>query len=195
MKITEKFKVLTVVAIALLFAQNTNAQETTATENKATNYDQGFRLGFGLNGGYVFDDPYELAIGGDVRLQYDLNKRYSLTLTTGYNHFFVDGKNFDGSSNDLGFIPAKAGFKAFFWEDQFYAMGEAGAAFAVSKNFDNTSLILSPSIGYANKYIDISLRYEYYSDFPIIKTSSVFGGSTAEGTGQLALRLAYGFKL
>jgi heme exporter protein D len=127
MKITEKFKVLTVVAIAMLFAQNTNAQETTATENKATNYDQGFRLGFGLNGGYVFDDPYELAIGGDVRLQYDLNKRYSLTLTTGYNHFFVDGKNFDGSSNDLGFIPAKAGFKAFFWEDQFYAMGEAGA--------------------------------------------------------------------
>jgi hypothetical protein len=28
----------------------------------------------------------------------------------------------DGS--DLGFIPAKAGFKAFIWNDEFYVMGE-----------------------------------------------------------------------
>lgn len=183
MKIKEKMKTLTVIAIALFFAQNATAQEI---ENKATNYDQGFRLGFGVGGGYVFDDPYDFALGGDVRLQYDLSKRYSLTLTTGFTNLFVNGKN-----NDLGFIPAKAGFKAFFWEDQFYAMGEAGAGFAVTNNYDQTTLILSPSIGYATKYIDISLRYEHYSDFPALKSN----GAVGEGTGQLGVRIAYAFKL
>jgi hypothetical protein len=44
-------------------------------------------------------------------------------------------------------------------------MGEAGAAFAVTNDYKQTSLILAPSIGYATKYIDVSLRYEHYSDF------------------------------
>jgi hypothetical protein len=43
-------------------------------------------------------------------------------------------------------------------------MGEAGAAFAVTNDYKQT-LILAPSIGYATKYIDVSLRYEHYSDF------------------------------
>jgi hypothetical protein len=46
-----------------------------------------------------------------------------------------------------------------------YVMGEAGAAFAVTNDYNQTSLILAPSIGYATKYIDVSLRYEHYSDF------------------------------
>jgi hypothetical protein len=37
-------------------------------------------------------------------------------------------------------------------------MGEAGAAFAVT-DYNQTSLILAPSIGYATKYIDVSLRF------------------------------------
>jgi hypothetical protein len=187
MKITSNFKTLFTFAVAIFFAAQANAQDT---ENKATNYDQGFRLGFGLNGGYVFDDPYEYAIGGDVRLQYDLSKRYSLTLTTGFTNLFIDGDD-----NDLGFIPAKAGFKGFWWKDQFYAQAEVGAGFAVTNDWDQTSLILSPSIGYANKNFDISLRYEYYNDFPIVTNTSVFGGTTNEGTGQIGLRIAYGFKL
>lgn len=191
-----KIKTLSVIAIAAFFSQVTTAQTTTPTATeKATNYDQGFRLGFGVTPGYVFDEPYEFALGGDVRLQYDLSKRYSITLTTGFTNLFVDGKRFDGSGNDLGFIPVKAGFKAFFWEDQFYAMGEAGAGFAVTNKYDDTTLIVSPSIGYANKYFDISLRYEYYADFPIYNTASVFGGTVNKGTGQLGLRIAYGFKL
>jgi len=185
MKISPKIKTLSALFVAIIFSATATAQTATA-ENKATNYDQGFRLGFGVSGGYVFDDPYELALGGDIRLQYDLSKRNSLTLTTGFTNLFIDGDN-----NDLGFIPVKAGFKAFVWEDRFYAMAEAGAAFAVTNNYDETSLILAPSIGYANDYIDISLRYEFYNDFPIIKNSGVIG----EGTGQLGLRVAYGFKL
>ena len=205
MKITAKIRT-TAIAIAI-FAVNANAQTTTTTttraDNKATNYDQGFRLGFGLSGGYVFDDPYVAAAGGDVRLQYDLSKRYSITLTTGFTNLFTDNKFKDigfsapnqGRYRDLGFIPVKAGFKGFFWKDSFYAMGEAGAGFAVTNKYDQTSLILAPSIGYANKYFDISIRYEYYNDFPITNNSFTFPYKQAEGTGQLGLRIAYGFRL
>ena len=179
MRVSKKIKALFVFAI--LFANNLQAQDT-----KATNYDQGFKLGIGINAGYVFQDPYDFALGADARLQYDLSKRYSLTLTTGFSNLFVSGKK-----NDLGFIPAKAGFKAFIWNDQFYVMGEIGAAFAVTNDYDKTSMILAPSIGYATKYIDLSLRYENYSDFPKLNNN----GTVGEGVGQLAVRIAYGFKL
>ena len=107
MKTTEKIKIALVFAISMMFATNSNAQET----QPAKNYDQGFRLGIGLNAGYAAHDPYKLALGADARLQYDLSKRYSVTLTTGFTNLFVS--KVDGS--DLGFIPAKAGFKAFVW--------------------------------------------------------------------------------
>lgn len=191
MKIKGTFKNLLLAAAFLFSATAIHAQ----TElEKATNYDQGFRLGFGISGGYMLNPSNAVstnlfsgpAVGGDVRLQYDLSKRLSITLTTGYNHFFVE-KNLKDLSfpeySDVGQIPVKAGFKAFFWEDQFYALGEAGAGFTVSKNnpfAEKTTVILSPGIGWANKYIDLSLRYEHYTEYE---------------TGQVALRLAYGFKL
>jgi hypothetical protein len=176
---TKKFKIALIFAISLLFAGNTNAQD-------AKSYDQGFRLGFGLNAGYATQDPYKLALGADARLQYDLTKRYSLTLTTGFTNLFVSEPG-----SDLGFIPAKAGFKAFIWNDQFYLLGEAGAAFAVTNGNNQTSLLLAPGIGYATKYIDISVRYEHYNNFE--RTNS--NGSMGEGVGQVGVRLAYGFKL
>lgn len=194
MKTTGKIKMLFVFAIAMMFANNVQAQETT---KEATNYDQGFRLGFGANAGYSTNDPYKLSLGADVRGQYDLSKRYSLTLTTGYTNLFVSKADaFPGQTEgkDLGIIPAKAGFKAFVWNDQFYVMGEAGAAFAVS-NVDNTrdktSLLLSPSIGYATKYIDISLNYTHYNHFDRLNNN----GSIERGVGQVGVRLAYGFQL
>jgi hypothetical protein len=70
---------------------------------------------------------------------------------------------------------AKAGFKAFVWNDEFYVMGEAGAAFAVTNDYKQTSLILAPSIGYATKYIDVSLRYEHYSDFRKMNNNGTIG--------------------
>jgi hypothetical protein len=182
MKTTTKIKTLLLLATAAFYSNTVSAQE-----NPATNYDQGFRLGIGLNAGYATQDPYKLALGADVRLQYDLSQRYSLTLTTGYTNLFVS----KADGNDLGFIPAKAGFKAFIWEDQFYVMGEAGAAFAVSNGYNKTSLLLSPSIGYATKYIDISVGYEHYSDFDRINNNGTLG----KGVGQVGVRLAYGFKL
>ncbi|TRX31115.1 hypothetical protein FNW52_19285 [Flavobacterium sp. ZT3R18] len=169
MKITEKIKVLFVFAIALLFANNSQAQET-------KNYEQGFRVGIGLNGGLpTNNDTYDWSLGGDVRLQYDFSKKTSVTLTTGFTNLFIDP-----NVNDLGFIPVKAGFKAFVWEDQFYIMGEVGGGFAVTNGYDENTYIWSPGIGYVNKAIDVSLRYEAYTEYD---------------TDQIALRVAYGFKL
>lgn len=183
MKTTKEINFVLVLAILLMFATNSNAQETQA----ATNYDQGFRLGFGLNAGYAAHDPYKLALGADARIQYDLSKRHSITLTTGFTNLFVSER--DGT--DLGFIPAKAGFKAFVWDDQFYVMGEAGAAFAVTNGNNETSFLLAPSIGYATKYVDISLRYELYNDFARLNNN----GTSGKGLGQVGVRLAYGFDL
>ena len=169
--------VFTTLAIVLGIA-TTSAQEV-------QNYDQGFRLGVGINGGLPLDNPYDFSLGADARLQYDLSQKYSLTLTTGFSNMFLSGDN-----NDLGYIPAKAGFKAFVLKDQLYLMGEVGAAFAVTNGYNDTSLLLSPAIGYATDKIDISLRYEHFNDFPVIKNDVV-----KDGLGQISLRLAYGFKL
>lgn len=184
MKMTGKIKMLFVFAIAMMFVSNVKAQETT---KETTNYGKGFRLGFGVNTGYATNDPYKLALGADARVQYDLSKRSSLTLTTGFSNLFVSKA--DGP--DLGFIPAKAGFKAFVWNNQFYVMGEVGAAFAVTNHYNKTSLLLSPSIGYASKHIDISVHYERYSDFAKVNDN----GSIGKGIGQVGARLAYGFEL
>ena len=179
MKIAGKIKLALVFTMALFFGSQAQAQET--------NYDQGFRLGVGINGGYATNDPYKLVLGGDIRGQYDLSKRYSLTLTTGFTNLFVSKAN----GPDLGFIPAKAGFKAFVWNNQFYVMGEAGAAFAVTNGYHKTSLLLSPTLGYATKYVDISVHYEHYSDFRKMNNNVANG----KGVGQVGVRLAYGFKL
>jgi hypothetical protein len=142
---------------------------------KNDGYEGGFRLGFGLNGGITTGDYFNFGLGGDVRLQYDLTQRTSLTLTTGYTHLFGDNE-----VPDLGFIPAKAGFKAFVWEDSFYVLGEVGAGFAVTNDYNETTFLWAPGIGYANDIIDLSVRYEGTNDFH---------------TDQIALRIAYGFKL
>lgn len=171
-----------IVLSAFLFQVNfVIAQEQQPVEN----YDQGFRLGFGLNARAPLQNPYEMSLGADARIQYDFTKKTSLTLTTGFTNLFVEG-----DANDLGYIPAKLGFKAFVLKDKFYLMGEAGAAFAVTNNYDKTSFLWSPSIGYATNKIDISLKYENFNDFPIIRNNVV-----ENGLGIVSLRLAYGFKL
>ena len=161
------------LAAMVTFGTASYAQEgASSTEN----YDQGFRLGFGLNAGAVTGDFFNFALGGDARLQYDMSERTSLTLTTGYTHLFAEEDEID----DLGFIPAKVGFKGFIWGDRFYLLGEVGAGLAVTGDYDETTFLWSPGLGYANDVIDLSLRYEGMGDFQ---------------TDQIALRLAYGFKL
>jgi hypothetical protein len=69
-------------------------------------------------------------------------------------------------------------------------MGEIGGAFSVTKAYNDNSMLFCPSVGYATKYVDISLRYEFLKDFPIIKESAA-----NEGLAQLMVRFAYGFDL
>lgn len=183
MKTSVKIKGLMIAAFAAL-TFNANAQDK--PENPAAaNYNQGWRLGFGLNAGVMTDDAYDWALGGDVRLQYDFNRRVSVTLTSGFTNLFVGDEG-----KDLGFIPVKGGFKVFWWEDQFYVLAEAGAAIPVTNDYSDTvdtSFLVSPGIGWANDILDVSLRYEHYNAFPT--------GDGDKGVGQVALRLAYGFRL
>ena len=171
MKNVKKISGLLLLTGLFLFSIHASAQDKKTPEN----YDQGFRLGFGLNGGLPTNNVYNWSLGADARIQYDFTKKTSIALTTGFTNLFIGD-----DVKDLGFIPVKAGFKAFVWEDQFYVLGEVGAGIAVTNGYNDTTFLWAPGIGYANKYVDISLRYEDYKKFE---------------TGQLALRLAYGFKL
>lgn len=171
MKMATTIKGLLLAAIITLGTSAFAQQKAPATAN----YNQGFRVGFGLNAGAATGDYFNWALGADARLQYDFTKRTSITLTTGFTNLFGDN-----DIPDLGFIPVKAGFKAFVWDDEFYVLGEVGAGFSVTNNYDKTTFLWAPGIGYATKYIDISVRYEAMDDF---------------NANQIALRLAYGFRL
>lgn len=179
--ITNHSKILTLLIAAFFLSNPTRAQE-----KETENFDQGFRLGFGINSGYAFQEPYHFSYGADMRIQYDLSERFSITLTSGYTNITISGND-----NDLAFIPVKAGYKTFVWANKFYAMGEIGAAIGTTDTYRKTSVIVSPSVGYANKFFDISVRYENYADFPNEKDN----GSTGDGLGLVSLRLAYGFQL
>lgn len=187
---TLNFKGLMLSAL-LMVGATSFAQDITGSPSQEVNeFQQGFRLGFGINAGLPVNDDFDafsFALGGDVRLQYDLTRKGSVTLTTGYNHFFGETRTVstpfgtvEADVEDLGFIPVKLGFKYFVWEDRFYVAGEAGAGFPVTNGYNETAFLYSPGFGYANDMIDISLRYEGSNDFHV---------------DQLALRFAYGFKL
>ncbi|MEW5676162.1 hypothetical protein ABGT15_07600 [Flavobacterium enshiense] len=170
MRTAKKILGLTLTATAMLLSTTISAQETTETKAKPE-YLHHWRLGYGLNGGIPTKESYKFSLGADARLQYDFTTKTSIAATTGYTHLF-------STDDDTGFIPAKLGFKAFLG-NQFYVLGEAGGAFGIQKELGN-SFLWAPGIGVATKHIDVSLRYENYNDY---------------NTGQISLRLAYGYKL
>ncbi|MEK6493214.1 hypothetical protein [Myroides odoratimimus] len=166
-KLTKKIS-LTVFALSAILV----AMPAAAQKKDKPYYPRGFRVGFGLNGGMPLDSKYDAALGVDARIQYDVSQKTSFTLTSGYTHLF------NGDEGDLGLVPIKAGFKQFL-NKNIYAMGELGAGIGTHSGMGNT-FIWSPSIGFANRYVDVSLRYENYNDY---------------NTDQLAVRVAYGFSL
>lgn len=163
-----------------------NFSTVAVAQMKSDNYERNFKFGVGLNTGLPLNKPYSFNLGGDVRAQYNISETYSITFTTGYNNLFVKD---DGPS--FGYIPVKVGYKTFLFSNEFYAMGEIGGAFSVTKkHYSSNSMLFCPSIGYAAKSIDISVRYEFLKDFPMIKD-----GVPDTGLAQVMLRLAYGFDL
>jgi hypothetical protein len=83
MKTTTKIKTLLVLAISDFLSNTTSAQDTTVK-----NYDQGFKLDLVL----VVDmlpRPIQISLRCRCKITIWFNKRYSLTLTTGFYKSFV----------------------------------------------------------------------------------------------------------
>ncbi|WP_316837055.1 hypothetical protein [Pedobacter nutrimenti] len=176
MKTTTKIIASAVAAVALFFTTNVNAQSP--------------KLGIGLNAGIPTTNGYNFALGGDLRFQFDVSKQVSIPVTAGYTNFFGK-KDYFAPGVDMpsaGYIPVKAGVKVFFDEtgSGFYGMGELGAAIGVSNNA-KTGFLYSPAIGYSwSNGLDLGLKYE-----GIAKGTKI----GPENMNQVALRIAYGFKI
>ncbi|MCZ4243637.1 outer membrane beta-barrel protein [Pedobacter punctiformis] len=172
MKTITKILATSAAVVALFFTSTSvNAQQ---------------KLGIGLNVGLPTTDGYSFAIGGDVRYQFDIDKQLSIPVTAGYTHFI--GKEIGNSGfnvPDFGYIPVKAGVKYFFDPSGsgVYGLAELGAGIGITPSGAKTGFLYAPSIGYAwSSGLDLGVRYE--------------GNSVSGGTlGQVALRVAYGFKL
>lgn len=178
------------VALALFTAKNVKAQTTPADK---------WRLGIGLEVGRPIGNAHDISnfeLGGTARLQYGLSNKTALTLTSGYYNMFGKSyplilespngpSNITGKWHNLGIIPVKVGLKSFL-AHRLYFGAEAGAGFETTSNYydgsKDTKLILSPTIGYATKVIDLGLRYEGF-----------FGQGNSYGL--IGLRIAYGFGL
>jgi len=175
MKNSIKWITSAVAAVALLFASNVKAQ--------TSNPGDIWRLGIGVEAGLPTGDLNSFSnfeLGGTARLQYDTKSNICYMLTSGYYNVFA--KSVAGvTPSAQGIVPVKLGLK-YFATDHIYFSGEAGAGFETNYA-DNTKLILSPGIGYANiKGLDVGLRYENFS-------------GQSDNYGLVGLRIAYGFKL
>ncbi len=178
MKRTTKLLASAVAAVAIVIgANNANAQTTSQDgDSKA------LRLGVGISAGLPTNDDYNIALGGDLRLQKDFFSNISGTLSAGYTNFSVadDAKTALGF-NSRGYIPVKAGIKIFPTE-RFYISGEVGAGFGTDKG-QGTALVYAPGIGVGtNTGIDLGLRYEGFAQ-------------NGNNLAMVALRVAYGFTL
>ncbi|MGN8072082.1 hypothetical protein [Mucilaginibacter sp. 22184] len=141
--------------------------------------DNSWRLSFGIDAGLAPTDAFKYTLGGDIRLEKDIDKHFAATLTTGFTHFF-EKDHFDGFpqyGSPYNVIPVKAGVK-YFVTNNFYLGGEAGAGLAFEQW--GTSFLWSPSVGLAFKNgIDLSVKYEDYTK--------------DKSTKSIGLRLGYGF--
>ncbi|QNN44363.1 outer membrane beta-barrel protein [Pedobacter roseus] len=173
MKTITKIIATSAAVVALFFSTNANAQSQ--------------KLGIGIIGGIPTSDGYNVALGADLRYQFDIDKQLSIPVTAGYTRFLakdITVGNITVDGVDFGYIPVKAGVKYFFNESGsgIYGLAELGAGFGTNEG-SKTSFVYSPAVGYAwSNGLDLGLKYEGLSRD---------GGST----GYVGLRLAYGFSL
>lgn len=166
-----------IVAIAILLS----GSNTFAQTKEVPGDSKALRLGIGLNLGIPTSNVYGFAVGGDLRLQKDLTSNVSAIGSVGYNSFVIKNKFQTPDNKADGFIPVKVGLKVFPVE-RFYFSGEVGAAFPTADNA-KTAFVYAPGLGFGfNNGLDLGLRYEGLS----VNNSNL---------GQVALRIAYGFKL
>jgi len=172
MKKSTKFFATAAAAVAIFFTTNASAQ----------------KIGIGANLGIPTSDYYSFAAGVDLRVQFDVTKQLSVPIATGYTHFFAKDDALAGTLPDYGYIPVKTGLKYFFDPSGsgIYAMGEVGAAIGVSDH-SKTTFLYAPTLGYSwSNGLDLGIKYENAG-----KGVDYLGNES----GQVALRIAYGFKL
>jgi hypothetical protein len=179
MKKATNYLATALVAAAIFIGSAAKAQTTTTTSSPSP-----WRLGFGIEGGIPTGNAHSVSdfeLGGSARLQYDVSKNVSLTLTSGYTNLFIkDDARLPGDPSNHGIVPAKLGVKLFFLPNIYFG-AEGGAGFETNYG-ENTKLILSPALGWANEHWDVGVNYTNYS-----------GQSDTYGT--VGLRIAYGFGL
>lgn len=164
-------KVLATAAAALALFTNVNTSQAQEVNNP-------HKLGVAVNFGHGTNSGSDLAIGGDIRYQFDIDKKLSVPVTAGFTSIQGDG------AGRYNYIPVKAGLKIFFSDtgSGFYGLGEAGAAFGTD-NGGGTHFVFSPALGYSwSNGLDLGAKYE---GIPMT------GGTL----GYAGVRLAYGFKL
>lgn len=175
-------KVTKIFAIAAgLFMLTATASYAQSRENA-----KGVRLGVGISGGLTVPEtsPFDYALGADLGFQFDLSRELALTATGGYT-MFKAGEN---QGEDYNFIPVKGGVKVFPQIGGLYLSGEAGFGFG-TKEGAKESFLYSGGIGYQTAGgFDIGARYEGVTQQ---RTSNTYRAQN----GQVALRLAYSFKL
>jgi hypothetical protein len=180
MKKATNYLAAALVAAAIFFGTSVKAQTTPSTSSNA----HPWRLGFGIEGGIPTGDMHPASgfeLGGSARLQYDVTSAFALTLTSGYTNFFIkDAYRVPGSPSGQGIVPAKVGVKWFFVPN-IYLGAEGGAGFETNYA-NNTKLILSPALGWANEHWDVGVNYTNYS-------------GQSDNYGSVGLRIAYGFGL
>ena len=136
------------------------------------------RVSFGVSTGLANRTGFGMVYGADVRAQRDFNRSISGILSIGYSEFQHDRDNVFA---DYGFVPIKFGAKVFPLQ-RVYITGELGSAVKQHKA-QESEFIWSPGVGYAfDKGLDVGLRYEESRRRGI-------------GSGQFALRIAYGINL
>jgi len=188
-------QLLTALAIAGAFFVNTAKAQTATTSTTSTSMaaPNPWRFGIGLEAGVPTGDLHSLSsfeLGGTARLQYRVTKDFDFMLTSGYYNDFaksntsalttIGNTTYATTAHHQGMIPVKLGIKDFFTKSIYFS-AEAGAGFETEYS-TNTKLILAPGLGWANKTVDIGVRYENFS-------------GQNQNYGLIGLRIAYGFRL
>jgi len=141
------------------------------------------RIAVGLDAGYPagsISSRYTASLGGSIRFDYPIAKKSYLTLSVGYNNFFLA----NGATTTqqailnvpvptLQTMPIKVGYK-YFLIKTFYVQAELGSTLILNKAAEyatkSSAFTYSPQIGMLfnlknHNFIDAGLRYEGVSSF------------------------------
>ncbi|OOQ60114.1 hypothetical protein [Mucilaginibacter pedocola] len=175
----------------LLAASLTALALFVGTRSNAQSIEKGkLRFGIGLDGLAPvgnFTKTANFGLGLTPRLQYGISNRFALTFTSGIYHFFPKDIYLNSGTQtyktqwELNVVPVKVGFKAFVTQ-HIYLGAEGGIGFQVDNGGGDSKYLFSPSVGYASKNWDFSLRYENFS-------------GNGYRNGVIGARIAYGFGL